>query len=88
MSAVSRYAGASLAASELAAWTLTQEFKTLGVEALPGLARMALDYSNEANAAAAYLSVPANLPEPRIHALRRLLRDQIAASLSVERAPQ
>ena len=80
MSAVSRYAGASLAASELAAWTPTQEFKTLGVEALPGLARMALDYSNEANAAAA---------RARAHrALRRLLRDQIAASLSVERAPQ
>ena len=80
MSAVSRYAGASLAASELAAWTLTQEFKTLGVEALPGLARVALDYSTEANAAAA---------RARAHrALRRLLRDQIAASLSVERAPQ
>ena len=80
MNAASRYARASLAASELAAWTLTQEFRSLGIEALPGLARVALDYSTEANAAAA---------RARAHrALRRLLRDQLAASPSVERAPK
>ena len=80
MNAASRYARASLAASELAAWTLTQEFRSLGIEALSALARMALDYSNEANATAA---------RARAHrALRRLLRDQLAASPSVERAPK
>lgn len=79
MSAVGRHARASLAASELAAWTLTQEFRSLGVEALPALARMALDHRTEANAAAA---------RARAHrALRRLLRDQLAAGISVERAP-
>jgi hypothetical protein len=40
---------------------------------------MALDHDNEANAAAA---------RARAHrALRRLLRDQLAADFSVERAP-
>ena len=79
MSGVTRYARASRAASELAAWTLTQEFRSLGIEALSALARMALDYSNEANATAA---------RARAHrALRRLLRDELAASLSAERAP-
>ena len=79
MNPASRYARASRAASELAAWTLTDEFRSLGIEALPALARMALDHDNEANAAAA---------RARAHrALRRLLRDQLAADFSVERAP-
>jgi hypothetical protein len=79
MSGVTHYARASRAAAELAAWTLTEEFKTLGVEALPALALMALDFNAEANAAAA---------RARAHrALRRLLREQLAAGFSVERAP-